>query len=472
MNAVQSGDSPKTSVLNASGAVRRSRRWLLRESMAAAAGLAACAAFPAAGTVVGRSGAPSRRQLAAEIEQTLWQLILPAWYPRSLDTEHGGFWESFAEDWSRRPASSKFLVYQARMTWVPAAVALDYPDRGEPYLEYTRHGARFLCDRMWDSEHGGFVDRTDLQGRPDRESMPWKQMYSLAFGLFAAATSYEATRDPQTLRLAQDAFGWIEKHAHDPKHGGYYEHLTAAGQPVSAEVPDAPLGRGLPVIGLVGHKSMNAHLHVLEALIALRRVWDDPRLIERLNEVFLIVRDRIVRPGGHLAMFCRRDFTPLDERSSFGHELETAYLLTEAAELLHRDDDAKTGQVALQLVEHSLRWGWDQRHGGFFDEGPPEGAATHRQKVWWVQPEAMNGLLTADRLTAGKNPRYYDTYVQTWRFFRDRMVDPVDGGCFDTVAEDGSPLPDRRHKATPWKSAYHVTRALLLAAQRLPEEKS
>jgi cellobiose epimerase len=82
---------------------------------------------------------------------------------------------------------------------------------------------------MWDSEHGGFLDRTDRQGRPDRESMPWKQMYSLAFGLFAAATSYEATRDPQTLRLAQDAFGWIEQHAHDPEHGGYYEDLTEAG---------------------------------------------------------------------------------------------------------------------------------------------------------------------------------------------------------------------------------------------------
>ena len=450
----------------------RSRRWWLRRSLAAAAGLAVGPVFAPGAAGGAQSMVPSRRQLASEIEQTLWQQILPAWYPRSLDTEQGGFWENFAEDWSRRPASTKFLVYQARMTWTPAAVALDYPQRREPHLQYTRHGLRFLRQRMWDAQHGGFVDRTDLQGRPDRQTMPWKQMYSLAFGLYAAATSYEATGDPQALQLARDAFQWIEQHAHDSEHGGYFEHLTAEGQPVARDIPEASPGRNLPVIGMVGHKSMNAHIHVLEALIALRRVSDDAQVIQRLNEVFLIVRDRIALPGGHLAMFCRRDFTPVDQRSSFGHELETAYLLTEAAEWLHRDDDAKTRQVALELVEHALRWGWDQHHGGFFDEGPPEGDAMHRRKVWWVQVEAMNGLLTADQLTEGKDPRYYETYVQTWRFFRDRMVDPVHGGCFDTVDEDGSPLADRRHKATPWKTAYHVTRALLLGAQRLPERES
>ena len=452
--------------------VGRSRRWWLRRSLAAAAGFAVWPFLPAAHAGSRRLPLPSRRELASEMEQTLWNQILPAWYPRSLDIERGGFWEHFAEDWSRRPATTKFLVFQARMTWTAAAVALDYPQRGEPYLEYTRHGLQFLRQRMWDQQHGGFVDRTDLQGRPDRQTMPWKQMYSLAFGLYAASTSYEATRDPQAMQLARETFDWIEQHAHDPEHGGYFEHLTAEGQPVARDVPAEPPGRGLPVIGRVGHKSMNAHIHVLEALIALRHVWDDARLIERLNEVFLIVRDRIVRPGGHLAMFCRRDFTPVDQRSSFGHELETAYLLTEAAQWLHREDDAKTRQVVLDLVEHSLRWGWDNQHGGFFDEGPPEGAATHRRKVWWVQVEALNGLLIADQWTGGQDPRFYDTYVRTWRFFRDRMVDPVHGGCFDTVAEDGSPLADRRHKATPWKTAYHVTRALLLGAKRLPEESS
>jgi mannobiose 2-epimerase len=203
---------------------------------------------------------------------------------------------------------------------------------------------------------------------------------------------------------------------------------------------------------------------MLEALIALGQVWAAPRLIRRLDEVFEIVRDRIVMPGGHLNMFATRDFSPRDQRSSFGHELEIAYLLMEAAELLHRDDNRRTEQTARNLVDHSLRWGWDDRHGGFYDEGPPEGEATKKHKVWWVQPEGLNGLLTVARLFGDADPRYGDTFVRTWRFFRQYLVDEQHGGCFDTVAADGSPLDGRRRKATPWKTAYHVTRGLLNAS--------
>jgi mannobiose 2-epimerase len=220
----------------------------------------------------------------------------------------------------------------------------------------------------------------------------------------------------------------------------------------------------LPVIGQVGYKSMNAHIHLLEALTALRRVWDDARLTARLQEVFEIVRDEIVLPGGHLNMFAARDFKPHDERSSFGHQLEIAYLLEEAAEVLHRADAEVTRRKALETVDQALRWGWDKDHGGFYDEGPPTGAPTRTDKVWWVQVEGLNGLLTATRL-APQNSEYYQRFTQTWAFFRDHMIDHRYGDCYETVAPDGKPL--RVNKATPWKAAYHVTRALLFAIHEL-----
>jgi mannobiose 2-epimerase len=293
-------------------------------------------------------------------------------------------------------------------------------------------------------------------------------MYSLAFGIYAAATVYQATKRDEALELAQSAFEWIDRHAHDTRHGGYFEHLTASGQPVAQDVPQEQLGGGLPVIGRVGFKSMNAHIHVLEALIALRRVWDDARLIDRLAEVFGIVRDKIVLPGGHLNMFCSRDFTPLDERSSFGHELEIAYLLDEANHLLDRDDESVTRRTIRRVVDHALRWGWDSEHGGFYDEGPPAGDATRKDKVWWVQPEGLNGLLTAYRLDTSAEI-YLRRFSQTWQFFRDHMVDHCHGGCFGSVDPDGKPL--QRQKASPWKTAYHVTRAMLHAMQRLTDNR-
>jgi mannose/cellobiose epimerase-like protein (N-acyl-D-glucosamine 2-epimerase family) len=168
---------------------RRSRRWWLRRSIAA--GSAVWPGMLAVRAGSGRTATPSRRDLASEIEQTLWQQILPAWYPRSLDTEHGGYWEAFAEDWSRRPASTKFLVYQARMTWTPAAVALDYPQRSERYLDYTRHGLKFLRDRMWDRQHGGSFDTVAEDGSPlaDRrhKATPWKAAYHVTRALLLGA---------------------------------------------------------------------------------------------------------------------------------------------------------------------------------------------------------------------------------------------------------------------------------------------
>jgi mannobiose 2-epimerase len=343
-------------------------------------------------------------------------------------------------------------------------VALQYARDRERLVQYARHGMRFLGEKFWDAKHGGFFDRTDAAGNPDLKAMPWKQLYSYAFGIFASATAHQATGDPQALELAQAAFAWLDQHAHDAEKGGYFEHLTAEGRPVAKDVPHEQLGQGLPVIGQVGYKSMNAHIHILEALIALRRVWEDAGLTARLNEVFEIVRDKIVLPGGHLNMFATRDFKPRDERSSFGHELEMAYLLMEAAERLPRDDRQATRRIARQLVDHALQWGWDAEHGGFFDEGPPTGPATRRNKVWWVQPEGMNGLLTLSRLEP-REPIYFQRFVDTWSFFRDRMLDPRHGDCYDTVDPAGKPL--KTNKASPWKAAYHVTRGLLFAVDQL-----
>ncbi len=416
----------------------------------------------------GRQAVPPESR---DVERMLREKILAAWYPRCLDTTGGGFHQHYDEAWNRLPTRAKFIVYQSRMTWVPAAVAVGYPDRQDPWLGYVRHGIRYLRETMWDRVNGGFLEWVDEAGRPDPRYRPWKQMYGQAFGLYAAADAYRATQDRQTLDLAIDAFRWMEQHAHDDLHGGYFELLTAEGKPIDSDVAETSQGALFPLVGRIGEKSMNAHIHILEALTALAGVWTDPLLTERLTEVFLIVRDKIVRPEGHLAMFSDRRYHPLDERSSFGHELETAYLLVEAAERLGRTDHRRTHQVALTLVDHSLRWGWDKAGGGFFDEGPPTGRATKRGKVWWVQAEALNGLLTADRVAredkAHGSTRYFQDFVRSWAFFRDKVVDHKHGGTFAEIEENGLPHPEKRAKASQWKAAYHVVRALLFTAATL-----
>ena len=129
--------------------------------------------------------------------------------------------------------------------------------------------------------------------------------------------------------------------------------------------------------------------------------------------------------------------------------------------------EAKTREVARRLVDQSVRFGWDAQMGGFFDEGPPAAPATRREKIWWVQPEAMNGLLTVDRMLGGNPPRYRELFDRTWAFFRDHIIDRRHGGFYEAVDEKAHTIPGKLDKATRWQEAYHVVRAMLYAIDEL-----
>jgi mannobiose 2-epimerase len=144
------------------------------------------------------------------------------------------------------------------------------------------------------SSTAGFFWAVDRNGQPATERGREKHVYGISFGIYAAAANYKATRDAQALNLAQRAFAWLDAHAHDARNGGYYEALTSAGPAYSGATAHA-IGIKSDAIGTrYGYKSMNSHIHLLEAFTALYEVWPDRKLRARLQETFDIVRDKIV----------------------------------------------------------------------------------------------------------------------------------------------------------------------------------
>ncbi len=407
-------------------------------------------------------------QLRERIDGLLRTELTQGWYPRALDRERGGFHQDFARDWSALPEENRFLVYQARMTWTAAAFSRYSPPDREEYAKYARHGVAYLDKVMRDRPSGGFHWVLDLDGHVDPRLGDEKHVYGTAFALFAASAAYQATGDELALKVARDAFDWLEANAHDEEHGGYFEALTRAGKPILSWDEDAPASKRVDRLGVsYGFKSMNAHIHLLEALAEFARLGKSPHALARLREVHAIVRDKIAAEPGALNLYLSRDWKPAPAHDSFGHDVETAYLLVEAAEVLGMPDDAKTWHVARRLVDHALDWGWDNANGGFYDKGDVfAGGVLDANKVWWTQAEGLNALLLLHEKYGDRTDRYWDAFRKQWAFIEAHQLDPDHGGWYGEVTREGQRIGDGR-KATQWKANYHTSRALMNVATRL-----
>jgi mannobiose 2-epimerase len=396
-------------------------------------------------------------RLAEEMEANLQTHILKPWYPQAVDSTHGGFIQNFSEDWKKDNSTVKSVVYQCRLTWVAAEAALKYPSQAEAYRRYSLHGLAVLNDVLWDPQYGGLYWEVDAKTPPRAGRGGEKHLYGMSFGIYASAACYRATHDPKALDLAKRIYAWLEEHGHDAKNGGYYEAFSREGKPIlSASSP----GQNDPIGTHYGYKSMNSHIHLLEALTALYEVQPDAPLKKRLDEIFHVVRDKVAVEPGCLSLYFTPEWRPIPDHDSFGHDIETAYLLVEASHALGRPEDERTWKVARSLVDHGLAYGWDEANGGFYDHGTAFGPPIDMTKVWWTQAEGLNVLLLMHERYGKETPTYWNAFRKEWDFIQKKQVDHKNGGWYTSVSREGAPVPGQS-KSDAWKDPYHQGRALL-----------
>ncbi len=401
------------------------------------------------------------------------------WYPLCIDTVDGGYYSDINFRWELDGRQDKMVVTQARHVWSTANASSYYP-KDTKLRAIGAHGIKFLREKMWDREHGGFYDLVDRQGEPIREEgQIVKRAYGNAFAIYGLAAYYGSFADTGALRLARDAFGWLEKHSYDPVHGGYFQFVSREGTPLTAGFGNTP------------PKDQNSSIHLLESFAELYRVWPDPLLKERLQSLLRIVRDTIVTRRGTMTLFFQRDWTPVSFRDaspnvreknydidhvSFGHDVETAYLMLEASHALGLEDDTTTLRIAKTMVDHVLRYGWDTRRGGVFDGGyyfPGQDRPTidRNTKEWWAQTEALNSFLMMSEMFPADTMRYYDRFCDQWEYCKKYVIDTVHGGWY-WGGTDIVPTLTRSPKGSIWKANYHTSRALINCIRRLQKERT
>ncbi|HVT73589.1 MAG TPA: AGE family epimerase/isomerase [Lacunisphaera sp.] len=383
------------------------------------------------------------------IETDLRRNILPFWRDHVVDRATGAFLGSLTNDLVADRTVERGALLTSRILWTFAAAS-----RTEPaWLEVADLAQADLMTRFHDGRHGGFFwsVAADSVVRQDR-----KQVYGQAFAIYALAEYHAATGRRAPLDHAIATFRLLERHARDRRHGGYLEAFARDWSPI-ADVRLSDIDQNDP-------KSQNTMLHVMEAYTNLRRVWPDPGLHAALAELVGVMLDRVVDPAtAHLRLFFSADWTPRSDRISYGHDIEAAWLLTEAAAAL--GDPALAARVralAVRIADVTLAEGVDA-DGGVFNLGSPAGPVD-TNKEWWPQAEAVVGFLNAFAISGDE--RHLAAALRTWEFIARHLIDRDHGEWFRGVTRDGRVIGSLA-KVSFWKCPYHNGRMELEAARRL-----
>ncbi len=408
--------------------------------------------------------------------------ILNNWYPLMIDSVKGGYYSQVTNNFELGEKHDKMIVSQARHLWTNSKAIQLYPDNTD-YSGYAHHGFKFLKEVMWDSVNGGFHSLVTRIGEPILLSEGQKKTaYCNAFAIYGLATYYQAKGNKEALALAQKTFLWLEEHSHDPVHKGYFQSLDLDGTPIKRPENQASTSD-------VGYKDQNSTIHLLEAFTSLYEVWPNPLVAERLEELLILIRDNITTDKGYMRLFFTNDWTPVSFKNqsmeviknhyyldhvSFGHDIETAYLMLEASHVLGLQDDTITLQTAKKMTDHAIKNGWDSDLGGLYDggyytENSDSIIILNELKNWWSQAEALNTLLIMSDKFPNDSINYRDYFTKLWSYTKTYMIDE-NGGWYEWGI-DKTPESKDALRGHIWKANYHNFRAVNNIATRLREKK-
>ena len=400
-----------------------------------------------------------RQNFSRRASEQLFGHILPFWCGPALDRERGGWMGWLSNDLKPDRTQPKGLIVNSRILWAFSAAHRERPEK--LFRQMADRAFDYVMNRFWDPQHGGAFWRLDDAGRVLDDS---KKIYGQAFYIYALAEYHRAFGVPAALVRAKELFELIERHAHDPRHGGY---LEVCRRDWSEAGPEARLSDK----DMNEKKSMNNHLHLLESWTNLYRFWKEPRVAERLRELVQLFEQRILDPGTkHLNHFFDEEWRVRSDSYTFGHDIEATWLLCEAAEVLGDPAVRQRAEAfALPIAEVVLQEGIDA-DGALRYEGKG-GQIIDGGKECWPQAEAVIGFLNAFQIS--RDEKFLEATQRVWDFIENQLVDRVRGEWFWRIKPEGG-VDTTLPKVSEWKGPYHGTRMCLETLHRLravPEER-
>ena len=374
--------------------------------------------------------------MVEEIKAHLINDIIPFW--KGLrDDEFGGYYGYLDYDLKLDKKAVKGCILNSRITWFFSNAYTLLKDVS--LLEEAKHGFAFLKEHCMDKDNGGIYWSMQYNGEPEDTT---KHTYNQAFSIYALSSYYEASGDEEALEMAKELFHIIETRCTDEI--GYKEAFDKEFH----EIENDKLSEN----GVIAEKTMNTLLHVFEAYTELYRVAKLPEVKERLEWIMDTFADKVYNPALHRQeVFFDRNMNSILDLHSYGHDIETAWLIDRGVEVLgEKKYEDKMSPITRDLTAQIYKVAFDGR--SLANEC--EKGVVNKHRIWWVQAETVVGFLNGWQKNPGK-PEYLDAAKAEWNFIKEYVIDKRKGSeWYWEVDPDGKPY-EGRPIVEPWKCPYH-----------------
>lgn len=389
------------------------------------------------------------KQLKSELTAEL-DSILNYWSKHTLDNQNGGFVGQIDFNDHIIANAEKGSVLNSRILWTFSS---SYQiTKKENHKEIAKRAFEYLLKYFYDPEFNGLFWSINADKKPKDTK---NQIYALAFAIYGLSEYYVISQDQKALETAVNLYKSIQKYSYDPVNKGYLEAFTRDWQPIEdLRLSDKDANE---------KKTMNTHLHIIEAYANLFKVWKDETLKKDSIELLETIEKHFINTEtGHLRLFFDENWIEKPDVISYGHDIEAAWLLLQCAEVLEEKNlIASYKKHAVQIAEVTKE-GLDT-DGGLWYEFEPKENELIAEKHWWVQAEALIGFYNAYQLTG--NEEYLKIVFENWNFIKKHILDHKNGEWFWGIHKDYSLI--QKDKAGFWKCPYHNSRACLELINRI-----
>jgi mannobiose 2-epimerase len=377
--------------------------------------------------------------------------ILNYWGNNAIDNVNGGFVGTIDSNQKIDYNAPKGLILNARILWTFSA-AFKILKRPE-LLEIADRAYNYIIENFADVENGGYYWMVNNIGKPENTK---KQIYAQAFVIYGFSEYCSIKQNKECYSKIAAIFDLIEKYAFDKVKNGYFEAFTLDWKEETADLR-------LSTKDMNEKKTMNTHLHVLEAYTNLYKVFKNDALKSKIVNLLHIFNERIINFNDkHFDLFFDEGWVRKSDIISFGHDIEGSWLLYEAAEVVGPEKYIeKQKQIAIEMAGEVVKA--INKDGGLEHDKERNGHGDGEFE-WWAQAESIVGFVNAYQLSG--DIKFLKAAVNMKGFIENYFIDKKFGEWYYRI--DGNYQPILSYdKVGFWKCPYHNARMCIELIKRL-----